>query len=314
MTHFRLLSCAVLLTIATQAPAATYVWEAQKSGSGKALPKVTLLNQAVLEEARGASLFEQSVTLQTPSSKQKTPLVKNDLAQIEAAYPNAQNAAAVLLSDNCSGTICDWKSLTLVLPAGAAVKSYPVDSPARITLTISGDQVTAGRADGIPAGEDKYGSRLTTSRQFLPGAGFVAAGFRPEYAALVGEHPERFFDNPTLREPLAKAAGLDNFRDLRRATAVASPSYLVQGRYLVLQGCVAHDCGGNYGFVMIDGVTADVFWARYSEGSNRYAGATRKLDRAALQAVLSDSAFVQNEDAPLFIAPTGKLQYKAGAR
>jgi hypothetical protein len=314
ISEYRAISISLLMAFATQANAATYVWDAQKSDSEKRIPKANLANKTVVEELRGETLFDQSITTRAPGSKQKTVLVKNDFAQIEAAYPSAQNAAAVLVSDSCSGSICDWKNLTMVIPQDGAIKTYRIGSPAKITLTLAGGQVVGGQADGIPAGEDKYGSRVTTTRLFIPGAGFVAAGFKTQYAKLIGQHPERFFDDAALREPLAKAAGMETFRDLRQATSVASPVYLVQGRYIVIQGCVPHDCGGNYGFLMIDAVNADYYWARFNEGANRYAGATRKIDRMAMQLVLADEEFVHNEDARLVVSPAGKIVYQRASR
>ncbi|MDB5748692.1 MAG: hypothetical protein JWP72_3540 [Massilia sp.] len=314
MPEYRSISIALMMAFASQANAATYVWDAQKSDIEKRIPRVTLSNKAMIEELRGEALFEQSITAKTSGSKQKSVLAKNDFAQIEAAYPGPQQASAVLVSDSCSGSICDWKNLTMVIPQNGAIKTYRIGSPTKITLTLAGDQVVGGQADGIPAGEDKYGSRITTTRRFIPGAGFVAAGFKNQYARLVGEHPERFFDDPALREPFAKATGMENFRDLRQAISVASPVNLVQGRYIVMQGCMPHDCGGNYSFVMIDAVTSDFYWARFREGANRYSGATRKLDREAIQFVLADEEFSQHEDAPLVISPAGKIVYKRKTR
>jgi hypothetical protein len=314
MLEYRFISMALMMAFAVKANAATYIWDAQKSGSEKRTPKVTLTNKATVEEARSETMFDQSITTTAPNSKQKSVLAKNDFAQIEAAYPSRQNASAVLVSDSCSGTICDWKNLTMVIPQGATIKAYRVGSPAKITLTMTGDQVVGGQADGIPAGEDKYGSRITTTRHFIPGAGFVAAGFKTQYAKLVGEHPERFFDDPALREPLAKATGMETFRDLRQAISVASPVYLVQGRYIVMQGCMPHDCGGNYSFLMIDAVSSDFYWARFNQGANRYSGATRKIDRAAMQLVLADEEFVHNDDARLVVSPAGKIVYKPASR
>ncbi len=300
----------VLLAAAAETNASTYVWNPQKSDSEKRIPRVTLSNKATVEEVKGETMFDQSITTSTLRSKQKTVLVHNDFTQIEAAYPNPGNASAVLVSDSCSGSICDWKNLTMVLPSGGEIKTYRIGSPGKITLTVTGGQVVGGQADGIPAGEDKYGSKITTTRMFIPGAGFVASGFKNQYASLVGAHPDVFFDDKNMREPFAKAVGLDNFRDVRQAISVASPVTLVQGRYIVMQGCMPHDCGGNYAFVMIDAVTSDFFWARFNQGTNRYSGATRKIDSATMRDVLADEDFGQREDAPLIISPAGKISYK----
>jgi hypothetical protein len=305
---------AVVTAVAAKANATSFIWDAQKSDIEKRIPKVTLLNKVVIEEVKGETLFEQSITAKTPINKQKSELVKNDFAKVEAAYPNPQKASAVLISDNCSGNACTWQNLTMVLPRGEGIKTYRINSPSKITLTVEGDKVVSGFAEGIPAGADKYGSQITATRTFLPGVGFVAAGFKKEFAKLVGEHPDEFFEDKLLREPFAKAVRLETFRDLRAAIGVASPTYLIQGRYVVLQGCMPHNCGGNYSFVMIDAVTSDYFWARYNEGTTRYSGATRKIDKAAIQSVFSDEEFVQNDDATLTVSPAGKIVYRTKRR
>lgn len=311
---YRSLSFALMLAFAGAAHASTYVWDFQKSDSEKRLPKVALTNKTTVEEVRGTELFEQSVVTRVPNSKEASVLVKNDFAQIAAAWPTPRSAAAVLVSDSCSGSICHWQNMTMVVPQGTGIKTYRLGSPTKVTLTLAGNEVVGGQADGIPAGEDKYGSPITTSRRFMPGAGFVAAGFKTQYVKLIGKHPEHFFNDPALREPLAKAAGLEVFRDLRNATSVASPVYLVDGRYIVVQGCVPHDCGGNYGFVMIDAVSADLYWARFGEGKNRYAGATRKADRMTMGLVLANEDFVHNDDARMTVSPAGKIVFQPASR
>lgn len=314
MSTLRTLSLAVLTAFAAQAHAATFVWDGNAPAPSKEISKVQLSNKTVIEQLKGKDLFDQAVTARAPGSKNKLELVRNDFVAIEAAYPNVQKAAAVLISDNCSGNACVSQTVTLVLPRGNEIKKYAVDSPAKITLAVEGDQVVGGFAEGVPAGVDKYGSAITATRPFMPGAGFVAAGFKKEFIKLIGEHPESLFDDKVLREPFAKAVGLETFRDLRQAISVASPTYLVQGRYIVLQGCMPHDCGGNYSFVMIDAVTSTYFWARYNEGRTRYSGSSAKIDKAAIQAVFSDPAFEQNDDARLSVSPVGKIVYKTGGR
>jgi hypothetical protein len=314
MLSFRFVSAAAVIAIAAQASAATFVWDAKKADYDKRIPKVTLSNDALIEEVKGQTLFDQSVTAKTVGSKQKRELVKNDLVKIEAAFPAVRKAAAVLISDDCSGSACGSQNLTVVVPHAGDIKSYRLYNPSKLTLVIEGDRIVGGSAEGIPVGTDKYGSQIMATRNFEPGLGFVAAGFRKEFAKLVGEHPDQFFEDKVLREPFAKAVGLERFRDLRVAIGVASPAYLVQGRYLVLQGCMPHNCGGNYSFVMIDAVTSKYFWARYNDGATLYAGASDKIDKATLDSVFSDVEFVQQDDARLVVTPAGKIAYRTNRR
>jgi hypothetical protein len=65
---------------------------------------------------------------------------------------------------------------------------------------------------------------------------------------------------------------------------------------------------------MIDAVTSDYYWARYNEGATRYSGATRKIDKAAIQSVFSDEEFVQRDDAPLTVSSAGKIVFRKNTR
>jgi hypothetical protein len=314
MLNSRFAFAVVVTAIAAQANAATFVWDAKKVDYDKRIPKVTLSNDVLIEEVKGQTLFEQSVTAKPVESKQKLELVKNDLVRIEAAFPTARKAAVVLISDDCSGSACGSPTLTVMVPRAGSVKHYRVDNPSKVTLVVEGDRVIGGAAEGIPVGFDKYGSQVTTTRNFEPGLGFVATGFKKEFAKLVGEHPDQFFEDKALREPFAKVVGFERFRDLRAAIGVASATYLVQGRYIVLQGCMPHNCGGNYSFVMIDAVTSKYFWARFKDGATSYAGASDKVDKAALESVFTDAEFVQQDDARLTVTPAGKIVYRTNSR
>jgi hypothetical protein len=315
MTRLKLLYTAVLAVLSIHASAGDFVWSGKQLTNKTSITDVALSNNLRLEKSKGADSFDQAVTVSAAKSKQKSDVVRNDFAAIEAAYPSPKKAVAVLVSDSCAGSACgDSTTITLVLPSAGGVKKYPIDNPSKITLTFEGDRVIGGLAEGVSAGVDKYGSEVMTASPFIPGAGFVAMGFRREYAKLIGEHPIALFDDKVLREPFAKATGLETFRDLRTAISVASETYLVQGRYIVLQGCMPHDCGGNYSFVMIDAVTSGYFWARFNEGRTRYSGSSQKIDKAAIQAVFSDPRFQQNDDARLVISPVGKIMFKTGAR
>jgi hypothetical protein len=312
MFRFSFLATIFFCSVATSvAKAETFVWEAKKATFAKALPRVILSNNVIVELAGAEGTFERSISAASLDSNQKKTLIKNDWVEISASYPSADKASVVILKDACSGSICRWTNVTVLVPHGKFVKTYTIDDPSKVTLTIKNGQLMNGRAEGVLTGVDEYGGERQVALSFVPSAGFVLPNFKREYAKLIGEHPDKFFADEVLRKPLVQAVGLEVFRDLRRAIRVASPSAIVNNRYIVMQGCVPHDCGGNYGFLMIDGLTADLFWARYNDSKNLYSGATTKADKSQLQQILASDEVSQYSDVKLTITSDGTIAYRS---
>jgi hypothetical protein len=310
MLIFRIMAAVLLIGVTTVASAETFVWDAKKAGGAKAIPGAILANNVIIEEDGSKELFDHSITAFSIDNKQKKTIVKNDIASISASYPTVRKASVVVLADSCSGTICHWTNITVLIPDGNFVKTYAIDNPSKITLTIVNGELISGRAEGVPAGQDEFGSDRHATLIFVPYAGFVPPNFKREYAKLIGEHPDKFFSDEILRKPLAKVLGLDKFRDLRHAIGVASPTALIQNRYIVMQGCIPHNCGGNYGFLMIDAVTSNIFWARFDESKASYFGGTSEVDKLTMQSALDSDDIFQYSDAKLSVTNTGKITYK----
>lgn len=303
---------ATLLLLASSMPslAQTFVWEMKRHQYEDGIPRVIFTNGAIIERIKNTSFtFGSKVTATTLENKIKSVLIENDYASIVAAYPNNRRASAVLLYDDCVGSLCA-PTLTVVTTDGKFLKSYALkNAPSKVTLTVNNGVLISGRAEGMYDGLDEYGSEKTIGMSYLGSTGFVVDGFKREYSKLIGQHPDTLFADEVLRRPLAKAAGLEIFRDLRQAIQVASPIVLVKGRYLVLQGCMPHFCSENYSFILIDALTSDFYWTRYNSPSEIYAGGTKKTDKTTMESVLASDAFFHYEDVKLIVNSEGFVTF-----
>jgi hypothetical protein len=73
----------------------------------------------------------------------------------------------------------------------------------------------------------------------------------------VGEYSDVILADPVLDAELHRILGAD-FDDFMSVMDVVLPTTLVDKRFLVAEGCRAHDCGNNAGLVIIDLDTGDV--------------------------------------------------------
>ncbi len=101
----------------------------------------------------------------------------------------------------------------------------------------------------------------------------------PDFAAMIGEHPDTLLGSPGHRKALVALWGEDLFADLRHALSVASGMELTAHRYLIATGCRPHSCGANQALLAIDlrsgrsiGVIQDT---HYADG-----GRTQTIDLA----------------------------------
>jgi hypothetical protein len=72
-----------------------------------------------------------------------------------------------------------------------------------------------------------------------------------------GEYTDVILADPVLDAELHRILGAD-YADFMSVMDVVLPTTLVDKRFLVAEGCRAHDCGNNAGLVVIDLDTGDV--------------------------------------------------------
>ena len=302
--------------LGAQAWAQTFVWAGLGREAGaKNLPKAVLRNGAIVERKGGEGLSPQSVVAWDFTRKQSLLVAANDSVQIEAAYPTARRAGAVVVRDICTGTKCRLHDVALVVPDKELVRIYRADSAQKISVSLSNGEVARATAKRVWMGYDSYGSDRYEDRELVKGAGFVTLKAMRKWLVLVGEHPEAFFDNKVLRKRLASIVSLEQFKELRQTMGVAGDGVLLDGRFVLLTGCRPHDCRGNYGAILIDTVTEDLWWTQYSQSGRSGSGGTtllterdRRTDR--LRELLPPETR-QADDEALTINEAGRLVYAA---
>ena len=93
--------------------------------------------------------------------------------------------------------------------------------------------------------------------------------------AQAGQYTDVLLADPALTAALHEVLGSD-YDSFMEAIGVVFPSTLVDDRYLIAEGCKAHDCGAQGGLVLIDLATGDVMAVR--KGTYGYAQTSPAAD------------------------------------
>jgi len=227
--------------------------------------------------------------------------IENDYVKITNSYPNRQNAEFATIESACGGNACGGTFLYVAhINSDRKIRYSKVDEiDSKFELIIDLlSQNSKAIAKNIVIGTNNYGDDILGDRKLISDIGFVDTRFKNQFIKLVNAHPSSYFSDAQLREPLAKAIGLDNFKDLRSYLEVASESELISGRFIVFNGCMAHSCGFNEGTVVIDAISKSTLalWADIDK-LNLKSGRTDKLEKDIIQTTLNNSNI--NEDAVL---------------
>lgn len=193
-------------------------------------------------------------------------------------YPNSRNADFALLSDNCGAPACYSGGIYLITPEGDGFNYFQIGDPQKLIVSYDPESKTIkAQADGMYAGEDKYGSEVYESYEYIPSKGFVKQGVKSPYLKIVGKRPEDLFVDEVLRKPLLSHMNSEEFKSLRRSMEMGSVSRVLSGRFVLVTGCTCYICHGNYGAILIDLESNEIWWANYSLGK-ALAGKTSKFE------------------------------------
>lgn len=223
-------------------------------------------------------------------------------AFINAAWPSVSNAKVAIVSTNCGGTICHgYNDYYVILPAGQGVRVLqigtghygPKKKPTTISFTFSGNELKSSVITNFYSGaENDLGDLIPSRRTFLKGKGYFQDAFKPEFIDLVGEHPERFLEDDTLRAGLVAKMGPSNFRILRSVLSGPGSSQVLNGRFIVMEGCQKSNCGFVWGAVVVDGLTGDAAAVIMEDSSTKVAQYSTRPLKADV-----DSVWVEKLDA-----------------
>jgi hypothetical protein len=241
-----------------------YVHYGEKS---KSFEQITFANGETLSYVQDnpKSLYGSLLGKTRDGSKIAAINLSDSIINIVAAFPDSKNAQVAIVTSNCGGTSCPFnETYALYLHKGKLHMSeiatiYNRDY--RVNVEIESESLKNIGATNIWDGSrNSLGDPLMSSRTLSLGKGFVVKDFQKDFISLIGEHPEAFFSNKQLREIFAQKIGSSNFKSLRESMVVAPSSKLIDGRYIVFDGCMAHYCDVIQSALVLDGVLGNV-WA-----------------------------------------------------
>lgn len=223
-------------------------------------------------------------------------------AHINAAWPSVNNAKVAIVSTNCGGTIChSYNDYFVILPAGQSIRvlqigtghTGPRKKPTTFSFTFSGNELKSSVITNFYSGaENELGDLIPSKRTLLKGKGYFQDAFKPEFIDLVGEHPERFLEDDTLRAGLVAKMGPSNFRILRSVLSGPGSSQVLGGRFVVMEACQKSNCAFVWGAVVVDGLTGDAAAVIMEDTSTKVAQYSTRPLKADV-----DSVWVEKLDA-----------------
>ncbi|MGE0152102.1 MAG: hypothetical protein AB7R90_05750 [Reyranellaceae bacterium] len=174
---------------------------------------------------------------------------------LHSAWPSREKPQLVFYSTHAGGNCCLPALHALDVTRKPAFDLGPLfvdreERPVRVvrdgaTLVLSGDAGERNRLGDPVLTTFVYDSRDNGIR-IPPDPGV------PDFAAMIGEHPDTLLGSPDHRAALVGLWGEDLFVDLRHALSVASGMELLAHRYLIAEGCRPHSCGVNQALLAID--------------------------------------------------------------
>jgi len=217
----------------------------------------------------------------TPKSEFFITNACDGIVHIRAAYPNLTNAKVAIASTNCGGTMCSTYSDFYVIFNGkyglkiAKIGTNYGDPRGRVTnysFWFKGDLISKSTITNFFDGQtNELGDLLVSTRNFTPQGAFIDSGFSKKYIELIGEHPESILSNESLRLPIVKIIKPEQFRNLRDSMSGPGYSTVANGRYIVFNGCMKHNCTFEYGSIILDGFTGELQAMQFNPAEKTFA-------------------------------------------
>lgn len=244
-------------------------------------------------ESKTPGLFGQNLKkIENKSGKTRLLNIDSDIVFIRASFPSEKDAAVSIVSTSPAGNGISTINYYLIY-LNDENKTNVIDIGGNdsvgmsIFAEIKKGHLSSLKVVGISDGDtDKFGDVIRYSLNLSDEKKFVKDGFQPKFLKLYGEYPETFFSDPQLREKLVKVIGYEKFRTLRSYVQVQSPAKLVDLRYFVLSGMMAHSGGQINGSLIID-TFSDNYWAIWFDGDAEInIGQTAKWNSKIIQIMI----------------------------
>lgn len=219
--------------------------------------------------------------------------VSDGNVNITAAYPNYLNAEVAIIESNCGGSMCSWNSVYAAyiynnkLRVDFISNNHEKDFRVNIDLAIQNNP----KIIAINAPEytfNKYGDMLKGTRELINGKGAISSTFQRDWLVFVGKHAEEFFADVSKRDSFAKSIGYDNFRTLRSYMTGPGSTTISDGKYLVMNGCMAHFCP-NYSATLLIDTSSSKIWAIWVDSEKKLvkSGTNNKWEKEVAQRLIS---------------------------
>jgi hypothetical protein len=229
------------------------------SDKNESYEKVIFSNKDILQIERKDKdnwLGQKLSLIQKSKKKPGIENIEGDILDFVYAYPSITNARIAVLLSTCSGSACFpfihvayvEDDQLIIHDLGA---TYYNDN-LNFDFNFINNKVSLVANNVNTFRKNSYGDTIHTKMTLLNKIGFVDGYFNKKYLKILDVHPEIYFSNIELREILAKKIGLDKFRALRENMTVAINTYITQGHFIVMEGCMPHSCNTNAGIVVLD--------------------------------------------------------------
>lgn len=204
----------------------------------------------------------------------------HEAISLRGAYPSARQARVAIVAANCGAGGCASSEVYAVLyldqgtvrvaPVGWGVAEHR-RTPTTFSFWFKGDRLSASVISHFYTGATNAWGDLEPATRFLHASGhYVDTRFRKDWLKFVGEHPEAVLGDTEVREPLTRKMKPEQFRAIRSALGGPGSSRMVNGRYLVMDGCKRSVCPLQFGSVVMDGISGDLQVMVFIPGEKRW--------------------------------------------
>lgn len=194
-------------------------------------------------------------------------LLSDRYVTIMAAFPSAGVPAIVNVTSDGGGNCCLPRAnlVDLTGPEPVVMQMPDIGDDLEFKL-ISPTLLLVSGTNTVET--DSNGDQMTTNylyrldRKLMTYAPFDG---RTDFGQVVNETSGVLLADPASRKPLSDALG-DRLKEFRQHMEVTFPGTLVDYRYIVGEGCMAHACNDALGMYIIDIATGDAT-ALWSDGN-----------------------------------------------
>jgi hypothetical protein len=263
-----------------------FIWD--ESQSYKIIDKVRFTNGDFIQVAEGkvtgqvvkeeCEYKRLEVRSGSSGSLLYIPGACDSLVHIQAAYPDAKNAKMAIVSTNCGGTICNnWSDHFVVFLGDTGVRvvrvgtsfTGPKNKITKYEFSFDGPRLSRSTVTNFYDGsENSLGDLIPSTRVFIRQGQYIDRKFDKKYFKYVGEHPDDVLGDSEVRANIVAKLKPERFRAFRAAMSGPGSSFIVNGRFLVMNACMKSNCPYEFGAVVVDGFTGALHIMRFNPDEN----------------------------------------------